>query len=248
MTNFDHLFNQSGLYLYDRYQAADEQLFSFLTHYLPTQYAIKRGFLANRRKEISEIATFLVDSTTCPDLPLDEEKAILPANYAYGICQEVDEVNQTTLAQMLEKSQALRQVYNHQKRETDNELTLLDVWFARDLAAFISLNDLEDRLLAEAQAPELVVILNRGVLVALTPHTIRKIFALSQKNRAQSFDKKILEDLQRITEVTTQKQYFKIVASAPFKNFFNFYILLLELLKNQPLLDDDPSAELMAIW
>lgn len=249
MTDFDKLFEASALTLYEQYQNASN-LVRFFQQNLPFQFGLSAGVLVNRKKEISNPQHLLYNSLLCPSLPLSNTASgkIIPVNYVYGSLSYFKEINQETLNIALSRKEEVLTIFDGQVADNQEGVRPLNIWVADNLATFLSINDLEDRLLAEAQPPDLVAIINNGLLVTLNDHTIQQIFALSEKENSQSFDKQIAQDLIGITQKTMQRKYFKMAASAPFKNLFYTYILLLELLKAQPLLDDDLSAEMTAIW
>lgn len=249
MPEFNQLFEVAALSLFEDYQCADN-LPLFLKQNLPLQYGVSEGFLVNKKKEISSQQYLLYNSLNCPNLPLSKSSnaKIIPVNYAYGSLSFFKELNQETLNQALIEKEVIATVFNGQDVDNQKNIKPLNIWIADDLSNFLSLNDLEDRLLAETHPPDLVAIINKGLLVTLNDHTIQQIFALSEKENSQSFDKKIAEDLIGIAQKTMQRKYFKMAASAPYKNCFYMYILLLELLKNHPLPKDDLSAEMVAIW
>lgn len=247
--NFDQLFEQVAMNLFADYQKSIGIL-PFLEHKLPAQFEVVEGILANRKKELSQENLILFDGLNCPKLWIDEskEKMIIPANYAYGSLSVFSEINQESLEQTLQKNSSFAKVYENQSTGNQLDKKPLNIWLGENLAPFLSLNDLEDRLLAETNPPDLVAVLNSGLLVTLNDKTIQNIFALSQKENAQSFDKQITADLLDIAQKTMQQKYFKIGASATYKNCFFCYVFLLDLLKNQPLLTDGLSAEMVAIW
>jgi len=249
MPDFDQLFEVTALSLFEDYQSAGN-LHQFLKQNLPLQYGIAEGVLVNRKKEISSTQYLFYNPLDCPNLPLSKSSniKIIPVNYAYGNLSFFKELNQETLNRALIEKEEVATVFDSQNADSQENVKPLNIWIADDLSNFLSLNDLEDRLLAETHPPDLVAIINKGLLVTLNNHTIQQIFALSEKQNSQSFDKKIAEDLMGIAQKTMQRKYFKMAASAPYKNFFYTYILLLELLKAQLLPNDDLSTEMVAIW
>lgn len=249
MSDFDKLFEATALTLFEQYQSASNLTY-FLQQNLPLQFGLSAGILVNRKKEISNPQYLFYNSLFCPKLPLSNTASgkIVPVNYVYGSLSYFNELNQETLNQALVRKQEVLTIFDNQIADNQNDVRPLNIWVANNLATFLSINDLEDRLLAEAQPPDLVAIVNKGLLVTLNDHTIQQIFALSEKENSQSFDKQLAEDLIGITQKTMQRKYFKMAASAPYKNFFYTYILLLELLKVQPLISDDLSAEMISIW
>jgi len=249
MSNFNQLFEVAALSLFEDYQSAGH-IVQFLEQNLPLQYGITKGVLVNRKKEVSSLQHLFYSPLNCPNLPLSKtsESKIIPVNYAFGSLSFFKELNQETLNQALTKKIEMTTVFDGQSIDNPENRALLNIWVADDLSNFLSLNDLEDRLLAETYPPDLVAIINKGLLVTLNDHTIQQIFALSEKENRQSFDKKITEDLIGIAQKTMQRKYFKMGASAPYKNCFYTYLLLLELLKAQPLPFSDLSAEMVAIW
>lgn len=249
MSDFDQLFEVAALSLFEDYQSATNMP-QFLQQNLPLNYGVTEGVLVNRKKDISSPQYLFYNAQNCPVLPLSKKSTtkIIPVNYAYGNLSFFKELNQETLNQALVKKEEVITVFNKQKTDNQDIVKPLNVWIADDLTSFLSINDLEDRLLAETHPPDLVAIINKGLLVTLNDHTIQQIFALSEKENSQSFDKKIAQDLIGIAQKTMQRKYFKMAATAPYKNLFYTYILLLELLKTQPLLTDDLSAEMVSIW
>lgn len=248
-SNFDQLFEEVALKLFQDYQNSVD-LPSFLQEKLPIRYGLDKGLLVNRKKEIAPAHFIFYDKLNCPKLAIQQPKptTIIPANYAYGALCFLPEINQESLEDALQRNAVFDKVYEGQKGTPTSEERPLKIWIATDLAPFLSLNDLEDRLLAETYPPDLVAVLNSGLLVTLNDQTIENIFALSEKENAQSFDKAIAEDLINIAQKTMQKKYFKIGASSAYKNCFYCYVLLLDLLKSQSLLSDGLSAEMVAIW
>jgi len=246
---FDQLFEQVALNLFATYQKS-EGIGPFLNDKLPSQFGITKGILTNRKKAISPEYMIFFDASNCPKLTMDAvlEKRVIPANYAYGSLSFFSEINQLSLEKTIEKNTIFAKIYAEQSVDNQEGNTPLNIWVADTLAPFLSLNDLEDRLLAEANPPDLVAVLNSGLLVTLNEQTIENIFALTQKENTQSFDREITANLIEITQKTMQQKYFKIGASALYKNYFYFYVLLLDLLKNQPLLRGGLSAEMVAIW
>ena len=246
---FEQIIEKTALTFYQEYQHAKD-VFQFLNAKLPTKYGLKKGFLFNNKKELSAENNILYQRLSCPILPTNETKTsfLIPANFAYGNLSFLPEINQSSLAKQIAQNEEFYHIYQNQTREAGNEIKPLTIWLATDLAPFISLNDLEDRLLAEQYPPDIVAILNQGLLVTLNEQTIQTIFAFHQKVNPQSFDKQITTDLLDITQKTLPHTYFKMAASASYKNCFSFYILLLELLKNQSLPNGDNTAELAAIW
>ncbi len=249
MSDFDKLFEASALTLFEQYKNATNKV-SFLQKKLPLQYGFTIGVLANRKKEVSNPQHLFFNKLISPIFLLanDDSAKIIPVNYTYGSLSFMDEINQKTLNEALVNKEDVRTVFAGQNTDNEQDVKPLNIWIANDLATFLSINDLEDRLLAETNPPDLVAIINKGVLVTLNDHTIQQIFALAEKEGSQSFDKDIAQNLIGITQKTMQRKYFKMGATAPHKNFFYTYIFLLELLKVQPLLDDDLSAEMVAIW
>lgn len=249
MSDFNQLFEATALNLFEQYQSAKD-VSEFLQQNLPLKFAISKGVLVNRKKAVSSPQYLFYNPLDCPNLSISppSNAKIIPANYAYGSLSFFKELNQASLHQALEKKEEIATIFDDQVADNQVDFNLLNIWIADDLANFLSINDLEDRLLAETHPPDLVAIINKGLLITLNDHTIQKIFALSEKENSQSFDKKIAEDLIDIAQKTMQRKYFKMAASAPYKNFFYTYILLLELLKAQPLPNDDLSAEMVAIW
>ncbi len=249
MSDFDQIFEVAALSSFEDYQSA-ANLPQFLQQNLPLQYGITEGILVNRKKEFSNPQFLFYSTLNCPVLRLSKKSSakVIPVNYAYGNLSFFKELNQETLNQALAKKEEAITVFNGQCADKQETIKPLNIWIADNLASFLSINDLEDRLLAETHPPDLVAIINKGLLVTLNDHTIQQIFALSEKENSQSFDKKIAQDLIGIAQKTMQRKYFKMAASAPYKNFFYTYILLLELLKTQPLLSDDLSAEMVSIW
>jgi len=249
MSDFDKLFEASALTLFEQYKNAANKII-FWQEKLPLQYGFSIGVLANRKKEISNPQYLFFNALNCPVFPIANggSAKIIPVNYAYGSVSFMDEINQETLNEALVNKEEVGTIFAGQNTDNEQDIKSLNIWIANDLAAFLSINDLEDRLLAETNPPDLVAIINTGVLVTLNDHTIQQIFALSEKEGSQSFDKDIAQNLIGITQKTMQRKYFKMGATAPYKNFFYTYIFLLELLKAQPLLNDDLSAEIVAIW
>ena len=248
-SNFDQLFEEVALKIFQDYQNSID-LSSFLQEKLPLRFGLDKGVLVNRKKEITPEHFIFYDKLNCPKLTIQQPKStnIIPANYAYGVLSFLPEINQESLENALQRNTVFDKVYEGQKATPTSDERPLKIWIATDLAPFLSLNDLEDRLLAETNPPDLVAVLNSGLLVTLNDQTIQNIFALSEKENAQSFDKAIADDLINIAQKTMQKKYFKIGASASYKNFFYSYVLLLDLLKNQSLLEEGLSAEMVAIW
>ncbi len=248
-SNFDQIFEEVALKLFKDYQAAID-LPTFLQKKLPTKFGLDKGVLVNRKKEIAPISFIFYDKLNCPKLTtaIQGTTTIIPANYAYGTLAFLPEINQTSLEEALQKNAIFDRVFEGQQTTPVSDNKPLKIWIANELAPFLSLNDLEDRLLAETNPPDLVAVLNSGLLVTLNDQTIENIFALSEKENAQSFDKAIAADLMSITQKTMQKKYFKIGASAAYKNCFYCYVFLLDLLKNQTLLEGGLSAEMVAIW
>ena len=246
---FDQLFEQVALNLFATYQKSTGIL-PFLVNKLPARFGSVQGVLVNRKKEVSQENIILFDGLNCPKLPIDSvgKKMIVPAKYAYGSVSFFPEINQKSLEKMLQQNIHFAKVYENQSRDNSLDKKPLNIWLAKDLAPFLSLNDLEDRLLVEINPPDLVAVLNSGLLVTLNEKTIQNIFALAEKENTQSFDRTITADLLDIAQKTIQHKYFKIGASAVYKNYFFFYILLLDLLKNQTLLNDGLSAEMVSIW
>ena len=249
LSNFDQLFEEVALALFQDFQNSVDIL-SFLQRKLPTRFGIETGVLVNRKKEILANNLIFFDALNCPKLTAKSprETTLFPANYTYGSLSYFQEINQASLENALQQNLLFSKIFEGQKSHNEEAIKPLNIWFAKDLAPFLSLNDLEDRLLAESNPPDLVAVLNSGLLVTLNEQTIQNIFALSQKENAQSFDKAITADLIDITQKTMQQKYFKIGATAAYKNCFYYYVFLLDLLKYQPLLADDLSAEMVAIW
>ena len=249
MPNFNQLFEVAALSLFEDYQGA-ENLHEFIQQKLPLQFGITEGVLVNKKKEISSKQYLFYNRLNCPNLPLSKSpiSQIIPINYALGSLSFFRELNQKTLNKALIEKEEIATVFDCQNIDSQENIKPLNIWVADNLSNFLSLNDLEDRLLAETYPPDLVAIINKGILVNLNDHTIQQIFALSEKENSQSFDKKIAEDLIGIAQKTMQRKYFKMAATAPYKNCFYTYILLLELLKVQPLPNSDLSAEMVAIW
>jgi len=247
--NFDQLFEKVALKLYKDYQSSVDVL-AFLQKKLPSQYGFEKGILVNRRKEVASANLIFYDLLNCPKLRfgLPTEKTLIPANYAYGSLSFFSEINQLSLENTLKRNAIFGEVYKKQSVDKQLDKKPLNIWLATSLASFLSLGDLEDRLLAESNPPDLVAVLNSGLLVTLNDQTIENIFALSQKEKAQSFDKALAADLINIAQKTVKQKYFKIGASAAYKNYFYYYVLLLDLLKNQPLIEEGLSAEMVAIW
>lgn len=248
-SNFDQLFEEVALALFHDFQNSVDIL-TFLQKKLPAKFGIGAGFLVNRKKETLADNLIFFDAFNCPKLTtrLPKEPSLFPANYAYGSLSYFQEINQDSLETALQQNLSFNKIFEAQSAKNQEDIRPLNIWFAKDLAPFLSLNDLEDRLLAETNPPDLVAVLNSGLLVTLNEQTIQNIFALSQKENAQSFDKAITADLIDITQKTMQQKYFKIGATAAYKNCFYYYVFLLDLLKHQPLLDNGLSAEMIAIW
>lgn len=248
-SDFNQIFDSTALELFASFEQ-EKSIFSFLSRRLPLKFGITKGVLVNTKKEATSESLLLYDSLNCPKLYLDDSSKtqLIPANYLYGTVSFINQLNQETLGIVLNQNSCFLDVYDNQL--IDNQLAVkpLNVWFVTDLETFISLDDLEDRLLAEENQPDLVAILNRGLLITLTKHTISQIFSLEQKGETQSFDKAITTNLIDITEKTLSTKYFKMGASASYKNLFYFYVLLLNLLQNQPLIKTELSAEMVAIW
>jgi len=247
--NFHQLIENAALTLYNAYQKS-ANIIDFLVEKLPAKYGVGKGFLMNKNKEISAGNIFIYNQLICPKLLLGEldDFSIFPANTVYGNISFFPELNQTTLGNILQKDKQLNTVFNNQLSEDQENTQLLNIWITTDLAPFLTINDLEDRLLAEESTPDLVIVMNRGVLAILNDSTIQNIFDLSAKKDAQSFDKVIAQDLANIAQKTMQGKYMKIGADATYKNCFYGYILLLELLKNQNLPKEGLAPELAAIW
>ncbi|MFK7978840.1 MAG: hypothetical protein AB8G86_02560 [Saprospiraceae bacterium] len=248
-SNFDQLFEEVALSLFQDFQNSVDIL-TFLQKKLPSKFGIEAGVLVNRKKEITTNNYIFFDALSCPKLSIESPKArrLIPANYAYGSLSYFQEINQASLENALQENLSFDRVFEGQSPQNKEVIKPLNIWFAENLAPFLSLNDLEDRLLAEPNPPDLIAVLNSGLLVTLNEQTIQNIFALSQKENAQSFDKAITADLIDIAQKTMQRKYFKIGATAAYKNCFYYYVFLLDLLKHQPLLTDGLSAEMVAIW
>jgi len=249
LSNFDQLFEEVALTLFEAYQNSVDIL-AFLQNKLPVKFGFEKGVLVNRKKEFTGANFIFYDPLNCPKLVAKspKEPQLIPANYVYGSLSFFQEINQSSLENALQQNLLFHEVFEGQSTPSQLAIKPLNIWFAKDLAPFLSLNDLEDRLLAETNPPDLVAVLNSGLLVTLNEQTIQNIFALSQKENAQSFDKAIAADLIDITQKTMQHKYFKIGATAAYKNCFYYYVLLLDLLKHQPLNDNGLSAEMVAIW
>lgn len=247
--NFNQLFEETALKLFRDYQSSCNMI-SFFQSKLPQKYSIQNGILVNRQKEITTSNYIFFDRLNCPCLEIasPEKLSLYPVNYTYGSLSILSEINQSSLEQTLQQNRLFKEVYKNQNVGNLSDVRPLNIWFATDLASFLSLNDLEDRLLAEMTPPDLVAVQNKGVLVTLNKQTIQNIFALNQREGIQSFDKTITADLINITQKRQENKYFKMGATAAYKNFFYYYVLLVDLLKNQPLIDDELSAELVAIW
>lgn len=249
MSKFDELFEETSVTLYTDFQAR-EGLLDFLQNKLPIQYGIKEGVMVNNKKELSNISHFFYNALTCPNYsyPQKESARIFPANFIYGTLSYISELNQVALTTMLAQKESYTKVYQNQLADQNSDLAPLHIWIANDLSKFISLNDLEDRLLAEENPPDLVAILNRGILVRLNESTITQVFELSQKEKGQAFDRAIRENLIDITNKTMGRQFFKLGATAAYKNFYYFYVILLNLLNKQTLPEGGLSADLVSIW
>lgn len=247
--NFQQLIENAALTLYDTYLQSTN-IRTFLKEKLPLKYDVTQGYLFNKHKEISAENIFIYNPLIDPKLLLSgtNTSTLLPANVTYGNISFFSELNQKTLESALQKDLALNTIYKNQLADNQQDNKLLNVWIATDLAAFLSINDLEDRLLAEETSPDLVIVINRGVLAILNDHTIQNVFDLAAKKEAQSFEKAIVADLVSIAQKTMNQKYMKLGADAAYKNCFYGYILLLELLKNQALPNDGLSAEIAAIW
>ncbi|MEM1122758.1 MAG: hypothetical protein AAGJ18_20100 [Bacteroidota bacterium] len=247
--NFSQLLEQAALIFYDTYLKADSPVV-FFQEKLPKKYGIGAGYLVNAQKEVSELNTFIFDQNNAINLPLGEntKTALFPCNQTYATVSFLQELNQQTLQSVLQKDAAIAAIYDQQFNQNAEKNTLLSVWIANTLAPFLALNDLEDRLLAEEKMPDLVIIMDRGVLAILNEHTIKNVFDLATPNLAQSFERTVIENLVGIAQKTVRQQYLKLAATAAYKNAFYGYILLLELLKNQQLLKGGISPELAAIW
>lgn len=248
-SNFDQLFEEVALSLFQDFQNSVDIL-TFLQNKLPAKFGLETGILVNRKKELLADTLIFFDALNCPKLTTKspKETTLFPANYTYGSLSSFPEINQASLENALQQNLLFNSVFEGQSTQNQAAIKPLNIWLANDLAPFLSLNDLEDRLLAEPNPPDLVAVLNSGLLVTLNEQTIQNIFALSQKEDAQSFDKAITADLIGIAQKTMQQKYFKIGATAAYKNCFYYYVFLLDLLKHQPLLNGDLSAEMVAIW
>ncbi len=247
--NFNQLLENAALTLYAAYlQSAN--ISAFLKEKLPLKYGVGKGYLINKKKEISKENIFIYDQLIAPKLLLGgtNNATILPANTVYSNVSFFSELNQSNLDLTLQSDRQLSILYNNQLVDSQQDIRLLNIWIATDLAPFITLNDLEDRLLAEETTPDLIVIMNRGVLAILNEHTIQNIFDLSAKKSAQSYDRAIAANLVNIAHKTMQGKYMKLGADAAYKNCFYGYILLLELLKNQDLPADGLAPEMASIW
>lgn len=247
--SFDKLFDEAALDLFESLKQSKGVL-PFLSKRLPLKYELTNGVLVNPQKDFSSPQLLLFDALSCPKLYLDSQKqtALIPRQYIYGTITYIPQINQESLATTIDKTNAFIEKTKTLITKSSEEPTPLNIWFAEDLAPFISLDDLEDRLLAEENPPDLVLVLNRGLLVTLNKHTISQIFSLEQKPDSQSFDKAITANLVDITQKTLTTKYFKMGATLEYQNLFYFYIFLLNLLQNQSLPTEEISAEMVAIW
>ena len=155
ISNFDQLFEEVALKLFQDYQNSVDFL-DFLQKKLPLKYGFEQGVLVNRKKEIAVDNFIFYDSLNCPQLITDlpSAKKIIPANYAYGSLSFFPIINQESLENGLQQNELLNKVYEGQNTHHQLDRKPLNIWLATDLAPFLSLNDLEDRLLAELHPPE----------------------------------------------------------------------------------------------
>lgn len=248
-SNFDRLFEIAALELFQAYEQASD-LTSFLQKRLPAKFGLTNGVIINASKETAPPSLVLFDALNCPKLFLKEDHsvALIPYNYVFGRITFIPQINQENLAKVLAQNYPIFK--NTATKNTDNQPIIkpLNIWVAPDIATFITLDDLEDRLLAEENPPDLVLVLNRGLLITLNKKTIEQIFSLEQKSESQSFDKAITANLVDITKKTMTAKYFKMGASSEYKNLFYFYIFLINLLQHQALPEEELSAEMVAIW
>lgn len=249
MPNFDfkHVFAAAIAELYQAYQTV-EGIIDFLSQRLPAQYAINPSILVNTQKEVSFQFGLIYDKATTPIIFATDKLPIVAASNIYGGLFYTESLDQYHLASMLEGHQKMLDMYWHQQEGNEVITSPLSIFFIEELADYLTLNDLEDRLLAEEYPPDIVLVLNAGLLITLNKQTIEWIVLLEKGISTHSFDKTIRDNLIDITTHTLQSKYFKLASIAKEINLFYFYLILIELLKMQPLMETKLPPELVAIW
>jgi len=244
-SDFFQIYESSALELFEKFQQSDH-LFSFLSDYLPPFVQLSRACLVNTQKEVFRHDGLLYREYTRTPLFLDADRnwPIVPVDHAFGACFFTDLLDHSALQELQNQQQRLITLFGG-KQDQPGPLCL---WFANELAPFIDLGDLEDRILAEEDRPDMIFVLNRGLLVSLSRETISRIFSLEQLDASHLVDQQLLENWLDITEKTQGRKYFKLGANAPYKNFFYFYVFLLDMIRNYPKNDAGLPPEMVAIW
>jgi hypothetical protein len=249
MPDFNQLFDQAALDLYQSFEKSGH-IIELLKERLPLIYGISPAHLVNSKKESLFCNGLIFNQLQTSKLFVNHPSTvpIIEVNKSYGNLFYEKKLDSRTLEVLLEKQEEFITTFSTSSSELEMEVAPLNIWFVEELEPFISLEDVEDRLLAEPFAPDLVLILSQGLLVRLNQTVIENLFALEQQANTQSFDKEIMANLVEITGKTRAKQYFKIGSNANYKNLFYFYIFLLDFLEQQNLPQTDLSANLVALW
>ena len=220
----------------------------WLSQRLPAGCTIRRSGVWTEGQQLLTPNFFIAQTADAMSYWLDEAQNVplVGLERVYGGVV----VNQTITSETLTKAIDVFTTWDEQLTFQDAAPVYpLKIWLAEQLAPFLTLEDLVERLAAEARLPDLVVVLEQGLLLRAAPWAVELVYHLQQQGKtAQQFDRQLVADWQTISSKTASNTYLKWITNVPALHLFYFTILLRESVRHQPLNEGRWPVDLEVLW
>ncbi len=268
----------------------EEQVRVFLENWLPNEYGIGKGYLANQNRDISkECDIILFDKLRTPRFMINgvNNLRIVPISYVYAVMEVKSSVTNREMENVIEKAQSIINNFigyvkdkpqggswtdyhlklsesdpeNLTKKIPDSQYELYRAKIGQITEAHsqpliivfayqseLSLKSIYDRFKQQYITPDIVCILDKGLLIKSRKISLVRNYAQTLRSTSENVNQSLGMALHRLNFEAISEDCFIIESDKSESNLMNFYVQTLELLRKQTLQEYFQPSDLISIW